>query len=546
MHLRLVLCSNILVCLFCFDGLLASTSASRSLEAKNLERLVKQVEKETDSAAKVGMQIMSMKSGRVVFSKNAQTPFIPASTMKVVTAAAALHYMGPYHRFHTTLTTDSVSIPKNGAIHHLYLTGSGDPNLSNANLASLVSEMRQHNVKRVTGNIIVDDTVFDRDRYGDGWNVGDLGRGYAAPVSGVDVEHNRIAIKIVPSTTQGHLARVALFPFTRYVKLHSTMKTGKKTSYYSAILLANLNKDIDQEGAIDAGVELDQVVRLQGQTPLGEKEHWVSLAVKNPSQYAGFLLKERLADAGIVFSGKIVVGSSKTAKTHLAEHSSKALSETLIDMLKFSDNHSAEALLKALGVKALGGQGSFAQGAKAVEDFLREQVKMDMRDVRVDDGSGLSRFNNLSPAQMVAVLRYLHSNFFYGPEIMAALPISGEDGTLYRSLNGTMRGRVRAKTGSMNGIFNLAGYMGTADGDVLAFTFFVNNSPKPLRATVEMWDKVLSAVDNHLPAPSSDHVVDTRLASDARSSSKATADVAGSKPIQDVGFAGPMKQVAGK
>jgi len=490
MHLGLVL----LICLTLAGSLTASTSLRSRAEVKNLERLLEQVMKETDPTVKVGMEIASMKSGRVVFSRNAKAPMIPASTMKVVTAAAALHYMGPYHRFQTTLSTDSRGPFKGGAIHNLYLTGSGDPNFSNANLAGLVSEMRQHNVKQVTGSIVVDDTVFDRVPFGEGWSVGDLGRGYAAPVSGMDVEHNRIAIKVAPSAEVGHLARAAMFPFTHYVKLHSTIKTGKDTSFYSTILNADLNKDLNKEGLMDAGVELGQTIRVHGQTPLGEEEHWMSLAVKKPWHFAGFLLKERLADAGIRFTGKIVSGSSAAGKTRLAEHRSKALGEAIVDMLKFSDNHTAEALFKALGTKALGGQGSFEQGAKAVEQFLREQVKIDTSEVHVDDGSGLSRFNHLSPAQMVAVLSYLHSNFFYGPEIIAALPISGEDGTLYRSLNGTMRGRVRAKTGSMTGIFNLAGYMATTSGDVLAFALFVNNTPKPLRATIELWDKVLTEV----------------------------------------------------
>lgn len=392
----------------------ASLALSLSLWISACQTLQPNLQK---PSGQIGVQIQSVDSGKVVYQENQDTFFIPASTLKLFTIATALAKLGPSHRFETHVYYDN----------NLYLKGSGDPSFSVHDLDDLASRIKQL-IHKPIQNIIIDSTVFDSNYYGQDWLTEDLPKGFSAPISGLNVNYNRLVVGFLPDKT------ILLDPWTRYVQLE------KKHNWFK----------ISGHG-----------INIEGKFPQTNKPTYKTYAIQTPDLWAGFLFKEALTRAGVKIKGAILSGKTPEGLVPITSDYSPYLSEMVINYTKFSNNLGNEALLKTLG------NGSFEQGLLVV----RETVGIP----GIADGSGLSRSNQITPAQMTGFLVRTAKNFRISPEFIAAMPIGGEDGTLKNSFQDSdFRGNIRAKTGTMSGIRGYAGFYKQPNGGLFAFTLFAN------------------------------------------------------------------------
>jgi D-alanyl-D-alanine carboxypeptidase/D-alanyl-D-alanine-endopeptidase (penicillin-binding protein 4) len=433
--------------------------------------------------AQIGMQIISTSSGEVLYQKSPDQLFTPASTLKLYTAAAALHYLGPSYRFETKAFVDG---QKKGRVHNVYLQGSGDPSFSTSDLSQIAQTLKQYKITQIAGDLVMDDTRFDGVQWGSGWMWDDMHKGFSAPVSAINVDYNRVVVYAKPGETKGEAVKVTLEPYTQFIKLDVDAKTSAESTPNQLTITCNDNNE--------AGLLQGQTIKVSGSLAQNSKTDYETFSIKDPSLFAGFLLKEELLKNGIRFKGEIKRGKTPDDAKQVAKVLSRPLGEAIIDFVKISNNQASESLLKAIAVKQSGEPASFDAGLQAVRTFLTGEAKVAARGLVVSDGSGLSRYSLTSPAQMTRMLTYMWNNFRIGPEFIASLPIGGEDGTLSRRWqNSDLRGRVRAKTGSMANMSALVGYVSQKSGDVLSFAIMINASANGRAVDREIVDLILSA-----------------------------------------------------
>ena len=183
----------------------------------------------------------------------------------------------------------------------------------------------------------------------------------------------------------------------------------------------------------------------------------------------------------------------------LASFSSRPLSQIVEQMMKDSDNLIADMLFKKIGQVRYGTPGTWQKGTRAVRDFLEKQIGLNTDRVVIMDGSGLSRYNLISPHDLVASLAWMKKQFAYSSEFCASLPISGIDGSLLeRMQDPSLKGKIRAKPGTMTGISSLSGYATTQDGDVLAFSIMLNGFTKSQEQyKTQIEDRICGVLVNH-------------------------------------------------
>lgn len=366
--------------------------------------------------ASVGVYVKSMKYGDPLYSRNIHQPLTPASTMKIMTAEAALLYLGPNYRFSTQLLTDG-KIVKSGTLQgNLYVVLSGDPSLTYDDLAELLeSSLRAQQIYTIAGNIYIDNTAYDQRFYGPGWDGNDKQYCYGAPISASIINHN-----------------------CPVVKMTSTKNYGRKSNKKRRITTYS-----------------------------------VSQVVTDVPDYNRTLFKNLAASLGVRVYGSITFGTAPRGVSVIGEHRSKPLRELVVDMLKKSDNVIAGAIFKKIGQLYNRQPGSWENSSYAVSQILARKANLNISGMRILDGSGLSPNNLATPAQMMQVLDHAYHHHSIGYDFISALPISGMDGTLKHRMGNIPR-KVRAKTGTISGVVSLTGYTVSADKEPLAFVIMIN------------------------------------------------------------------------
>jgi D-alanyl-D-alanine carboxypeptidase/D-alanyl-D-alanine-endopeptidase (penicillin-binding protein 4) len=415
-----------------------------------------QIVQKADSKTIIGVEVVSLKTGERLFEKNSNKLFIPASTMKLVTAAAALNVLGVDYRFETKLFFDEEG--------NLYLRGSGDPDLSRYDLEKLAVQLKMRQVYKISGNIVVDNTLFDEFSQGSGWMLDASGEYWNAPMDALTVDHNSIHVWVSPAKQLEEPPKIFLDPNLLGFPIQNRAVTGNLETLRVGRRL------FPEDGRIE----------VEGTIPLGSEPLEFKVPVPAPAVYAGHILKEILQSKGIVVKGQVVRGKTPANGKSAAVHFSRPLSQIVQHMMKRSDNLYADCLFKKLGQVCLGAPGSWQKGSLAMREFLLNATTIDPRDMVVLDGSGLSRYNLVTPGQLVRLLKWAYRDFRIGAEFEAALPIAGVDGTLKSRMN-QVKYRVRAKPGGMPGITGLAGYATTKDGELLAFAILINSLSKSVK-----------------------------------------------------------------
>jgi D-alanyl-D-alanine carboxypeptidase/D-alanyl-D-alanine-endopeptidase (penicillin-binding protein 4) len=444
------------------------------------------------AAAQWGVVVQSLETGEYLYRRNENKLFLPASTLKLLTSAAALEYLGPDFRFSTSLLLNG-TIQRGIVRGDLVIRGAGDPTLSKrfhpgnplALFERWADTLEQLGVKRIAGNIVGDDSYFDAEPYAPGWAWDDLSYYYGAPASGLSLTENCVEINVSPGTAAGDDAVITISPNTAYVEIVNEVRTTRGDSLFSI--------DVRR----DAGTSTVHVI---GNIPLSYGAYTLQATVDNPASYAATVLREVLALRGIEVLGAALTPEELTDRVPYAEMRtldvalSPPLSEILTELNLKSVNFLAEQILKTIA-KERTGTGSTAKGVDLVKKFA-SQIGISPDNLSIVDGSGLSRLDLLTPQQMSAILRHIRRPDRW-KVMMNALPLAGRTGTLANRLRGTKaEGVVRAKTGYLNFARSLAGFGQTGDGEPILFVLFTNNYPVPTSMVENAEDLVLMYLAN--------------------------------------------------
>lgn len=457
----------------------AATAQVTAAPAPLAQRLDAVLSRYAPAQSHVGVQVVTLSDGRVLYERQADKLFLPASVQKVVTASAALSLLGSQKRFATRLQTESVV--ESGRLRgHLYLKGEGDPTLEAEDLEALAAKLAAAGVREIAGDLVTDATAFNPSgRVPDGWAWDDLAWGYGAPVSALSLHRNAIDVAVAPGAP-GEPVRLAVTPQTGYMTLANRAVTQA----------AGASNSLAIAGGPQNGAER---WTLSGTLPAGAAQETLSRSVSDPARFAGTVLKEALARRGVRVAGRIRPGAAPAGARNVAIHQSPPLADLVRLMNKESDNLIAETLLMQVGIRAKGGPATWEKGLDAVASYL-ERSGWPAGTYRLADGSGLSRYNAVTPAQLTRLLRHVAGDRLAYPAFLISLPVSGVDGTLASRLaTPTARGRLRAKTGTMSGVSALAGYLDTPQGPIVV-SVFINGFAGSAGAARELQDKLVEAL----------------------------------------------------
>lgn len=376
--------------------LMAVTAALAMPPAGMTQKLNTILKESTPPGASVGITVRSLDSDETWYARNAETPMMPASTTKVVTAALALDTLGPEYRFKTQLLTNG-EIRDNVLYGDLYLRGGGDPSLRTADLRGLARTLATGDADRhiapiheVRGNLVLDDSYFPLSGplRGPNWSVADLPWYYAAPSSALAVNGNAV--------------------------------NGR--------------------------------------------------SVSDPARYTGDLMQNALRAQGLTPSAVTSGTIDPSHASVLAEHRSAPLASVLVPMMKRSDNQIAEQMHWAVLAET-----HRDARYQAVLDTFASKHGIDAQELRLVDGSGLSRTNRITPDALTGVLESMATSP-HAEQFRKTLPVAGVDGTLRRRMTGTpATGHAYAKTGTIRGVSALAGYVDSGrNKHRLVFSILVN------------------------------------------------------------------------
>lgn len=446
--------------------------------------------------AQWGIRIVTL-DNRVVYERNADKLFMPASNMKLYTTAATLDAFGPARTFRTsvysTVKTDGSTVKGD-----VILYGRGDPNLSarfdlnsegKSNpldnylpadkitaIEKLADQIQARGIKTINGDIIGDDSYFATEAWGSSWEWDDLMFYYGAPISALTVNDNVVTFTVRPAMKEGTPPMVQMQPNNSYVRIvnNATTSNGKDGKTH---LGANRNLNANE-------------VEFFGNIPKGAKDFTVDISVHDPAAFAANLLKESLQRRGIKVKGtvkrmnavnRVTQPFDASTLNEIAFVESQPMSVLLKVINKPSQNLHTEMMLRQLGEngapRELDDYGrpksSESRGLEAVRQLLIK-AGVDVTPLSLRDGSGLARQNLISPRSTSQLLLYMskHPHFSIYRD---SLPVAG-DGTLSRRMKGTAaEGKVQAKTGSLSYVRALSGYVTTRKNQMLIFSFYGNN-----------------------------------------------------------------------
>ena len=408
----------------------------------------------------VGVAVISGHTGKTLYARDADRLLVPASNAKILTLAAAFAALGPGFTFRTEVLAGGRV--EEGVLHGpLVLRGGGDPSLTSEGLWGLVLDVQAAGLHRAQGDLILDDTGFDRTpppSAGPGRNEG---RPYGAVTSGLSLNFNTVAVEVKPGPRAGEAVRAVTVPPLRGLRLENGARTRPPgTPDTLSVRVTGPTREAPAGRVI-----------LSGAMPAGTSSRRVWRSVPDPAILAGETFKEFLKRADILLEGTVRRGSGPPGVRPLAVRESPPLSVLAREVGKRSNNFYAEQILRALSPSP---PRSTRGGIEAVRAWLQRRA-MPLGAMKMVDGSGLSRENRASALLLARVLREAANDPETGPEFRGALGVAGEDGTLDHRLN-DLRGRVRGKSGYLDGVSALSGWTRGRDGEELFFSILINGA----------------------------------------------------------------------
>jgi serine-type D-Ala-D-Ala carboxypeptidase/endopeptidase (penicillin-binding protein 4) len=431
--------------------------------------------------------VVSLDRGDTLFSHASDLPLAPASNMKLFTSAAALYYLGSQYRYNTFLLADGVI--ENGVLNgNLIIYGTGDPTISDrfrqkmAVWNAFADTLASLGVREIRGNIVADASYFGGSGAGAGWQEDYMNASYAASASALSFAENIAILQIKPAAEAGSPAEVKLIPGGEGIGIvnQATTVAGRRSLIHA--YRTSYDGPITVRGQI-------------GRSSLGVLK---TVPVSDPPRWAAAVLRETLQKRGIPVSGEIsavqapgespVTGrmifapafSEKPPVRVLAIHESTVMFDILEVVNKKSHNLLAEQTLRTVGRVAFG-EGTVEAGARAVHHLLEAETGSVTPDLKIYDGSGLSVLDRATTRSIVHLLSFMAKSPMF-QDYFQTLPEAGAADGLHRMYRTAAVGNLRAKTGTIDNVSALSGYVRAANGERLAFSIISNSVPSTYRA----------------------------------------------------------------
>ena len=445
-------------------------------------RINKLIKKHHISKSNLSVVIRNLSTNDLEYALHPEIHRIPASLTKILIAGAILDAFDTGHTFETQLLITN-EIEKGILDGHLYLKGLGDPSFTSERMWYLVNELTRKQVHQVKGDIIVDDFLFDsvgRDPN----RLTPTDRAYDAAIGALSFNWNVVNVFLSPGNTKNARAYVYLDPIAGPIKLVNKAKTKGKRLRVS-VKSRPLSPSTSQ-GKINE-------VKISGSIPLSHAEKVYYRKVTYPAIWTGENLKAFLKQRNIKVEGKIRRGQTPPEAQVVATSPGANVAELVRLMMKYSNNFITEMLVKQLALVKGAKVGNLSEGLKAVYSHLGS-LGFSSHDFKISNVAGLSRQNHFKAASLVKLLQIYHKQFSHSYEFVSSMPISGEDGTLEsRMQDAKVKGRVRAKSGQIDGVIGLAGYLKAENGDVKVFAI-IYNGKKSNYKMIQFVDEVMSSL----------------------------------------------------
>ncbi|MFC1553924.1 D-alanyl-D-alanine carboxypeptidase/D-alanyl-D-alanine-endopeptidase [candidate division KSB1 bacterium] len=442
-----------------------------------------------------GIYIESLRTGEVIYSQNHHRLFMPASNMKIFTTATALVKLGPEFQYENNILVRGV-IDKNGTLTgDLMIKGSGDPTISyrfqdeEGNIRAFktwISDLKKSGIREIRGNIIGDDNCFDENELGSGWEVDDLQGSYAAPIGGLSFNENNIQVIAQPASTAEEPLVILTEPVKEFLNIRNNTTT-LNTSERSAISINRLIGTND--------------VQIRGNAPVNGRNIRRTISIHNPTMYLLSAFKENLAENGISLTGELIDIDEITVYDGfyddwrvISTDMSPKLSEIIKPLNKNSNNFMAEQLFRTTGYH-LSGLGSAGNGAIAVKGILSD-IGVINENIKIYDGSGLSRHSLVTPFQITSILKYMRNHRSYDV-FYNSLPVAGVDGTISsRMKNTSAENVVHAKTGTIEFVRALSGYVKSLENEEFIVSILINHYTEPSSVSSQIQDRLYILLAN--------------------------------------------------
>jgi D-alanyl-D-alanine carboxypeptidase/D-alanyl-D-alanine-endopeptidase (penicillin-binding protein 4) len=426
----------------------------------------------------ISIVIIDPATGHLVLSHNPDIPRSPASTIKTVTTFAALDLLGPAYIWHTRALVHGVL--EEGVLDgDLILQGGGDPYMTLERWWSFAHALRGRGLKTIHGDIVIDDTAFSLPPEDPAAFDGRPNRSYNVLPDALMVNFQSIEFRVVPDAAA---RRVDVIANPAPVNL-----TIENQVRFAAGRCSGAAGRVDFEVA---SASWDRVI-FSGALSPHCSEQSISRVLLQPATYAFGTFVELWREIGGDFTGKLRVEAAPADAQAVLTFDSLTLGEIVRLTNKFSSNLMARHLLLTMGEARLGSPATLEKGAAAIAEWSGERG-LDLQGVDIDNGSGLSRSTHISALQMAKTLSAAYRSRF-APEFMASLPLAGVDGTLRSRMRSVPAGAVRLKTGHIDGVSAVAGYVTASSGKTYVLVSIVNHSRadfgagEPVHAALVSW-----------------------------------------------------------
>jgi serine-type D-Ala-D-Ala carboxypeptidase/endopeptidase (penicillin-binding protein 4) len=426
----------------------------------------------------VSFAIIDPDSGRLIAGLNVDTPRSPASTIKVVTTFASLDLLGPAYVWHTRALVHGAI--KNGVLDgDLILQGGGDPYMTLERWWSFAGSLRAKGLQSIRGDIVIDNTAFSPPAEDPAEFDGRPNRSYNVLPDALMVNFQSVEFHVVPNEDM-HRVDVVATPAPANLKIENHIGLASGRCRAAA-------------GRVDfevASAKWDRVVFSGALSPNCAPRSFARVLLR-PADYAFGTFVTLWRELGGEFDGRLRIEPTPTDAQIYLNFDSLTLGEVVRLTNKFSSNLMARHLLLTLGEDRFGVPATQDKGAAALAEWSRERG-LSLQDVAIGNGSGLSRTTHISVLQLGAVLSAAYRSR-YAPEFMASLPLAGIDGTLHARMKDAPAGSVRLKTGHLDGVSGVAGYVTTPAGKTFVLVSLVNDrrtdsgAAEPVHAALVNW-----------------------------------------------------------
>jgi D-alanyl-D-alanine carboxypeptidase/D-alanyl-D-alanine-endopeptidase (penicillin-binding protein 4) len=510
----------------------AAAAAPVAQESGLVDRLAAAIDAPGWGAERWSVLVVSLDGGDTLFAHRPGVSAPPASNLKLFTTAAAMQLLGPEYRYSTFLT--GTGPLEDGVLQgDLYVYGTGDPTISDRFFESktavweaLADSLLAAGVTRIAGDLVGDASYFEGPAVGRGWQTAYVTHTYAAATSALSFNENIVTMRVTPGDAGGP-------PNVQFIPGGSVDLQNQAQTVSSG----RGRIRVEREG-------YDAPLVLTGQMRRGEAAQWRAVPVTDPPAFAVSVLEEVFEERGITVDGRVravqeagaspITGQRVFAPATdedpviqvLAVHRSPPLFEILKVINQRSHNLYADAVLRTVGRVATG-HGSVEGGQAAVRAVLAESG-VEAPVLEMDDGSGLSRLNRTTAGSIVALLAAMAESP-YAETYEATLPEAATSRGLRRMQQTDAAGNLRAKTGTIEGVSALSGYVRTKAGERLAFAILSHDVPSTWKAK-RVEDRIgagLASFDRPVPTGSG------RPALASAASAPAAADSAGSVAAED-------------